>query len=176
MDFDPRSIDDSRDRDHYGRELSQGSRGGLSNPRERAAQLLAEVLQPRLAAHPRQRLVYSDLRQPGREFRPAVKLRKMRVRVDVRFLHHVFGLALVPVGADNGYGHPHAATLGALEAASERGIWGIGVDVDQSHLGRHILTSAVKRMPVRLGRSPAPDETVTIRAGAPGTAPREQNQ
>ena len=38
--------------------------------------------------------------------------------------------------------------LGALEAASERGIWGIGVDVDQSHLGRHILTSAVKRLDV----------------------------
>jgi basic membrane protein A and related proteins len=38
--------------------------------------------------------------------------------------------------------------LGVLEAASERGIWGIGVDVDQSHLGRHILTSAVKRMDV----------------------------
>jgi hypothetical protein len=37
MDFDPRSIDDSRDRDDRGRELSQGSRGGLSNPRERAA-------------------------------------------------------------------------------------------------------------------------------------------
>ena len=35
-----------------------------------------------------------------------------------------------------------ACGLGALEAASERGIWGIGVDVDQSHLGRHILTSA----------------------------------
>jgi hypothetical protein len=34
MDFDPRSIDDSRDRDDRGRELSQGSRGGLSNPRE----------------------------------------------------------------------------------------------------------------------------------------------
>src|SRR5262249_38281276 len=33
--------------------------------------------------------------------------------------------------------------LGALEAASEHGVWGIGVDVDQSHLGRHILTSAV---------------------------------
>jgi basic membrane protein A and related proteins len=41
-----------------------------------------------------------------------------------------------------------ACGLGALEAASERGIWGIGVDVDQSHLGRHILTSAVKRMDV----------------------------
>ena len=38
--------------------------------------------------------------------------------------------------------------LGALAAASERGIWGIGVDVDQSHLGRHILTSAVKRLDV----------------------------
>jgi basic membrane protein A len=38
--------------------------------------------------------------------------------------------------------------LGALEAAGERGIWGIGVDVDQSHLGRHILTSAVIRMDV----------------------------
>ena len=35
MDFDPRSIDDSRDRDVYGRELNQGRRGGLSNPRER---------------------------------------------------------------------------------------------------------------------------------------------
>src|SRR5688500_4727232 len=35
MDFDPRSIDDSRDRDIDGRELNQGSRGGLSNPRER---------------------------------------------------------------------------------------------------------------------------------------------
>src|SRR5918996_2040245 len=37
-----------------------------------------------------------------------------------------------------------ACGLGALEAARERGIWGIGVDVDQSYLGRHILTSAVK--------------------------------
>jgi len=38
--------------------------------------------------------------------------------------------------------------LGALEAASEHGVWGIGVDVDQSHLGRHILTSALKRLDV----------------------------
>jgi basic membrane protein A len=38
--------------------------------------------------------------------------------------------------------------LGALEAASERGIWGIGVDVDQSHLGQHILTSVVRRTDV----------------------------
>jgi basic membrane protein A len=36
--------------------------------------------------------------------------------------------------------------LGALDAAKERGRWGIGVDVDQSFLGQHILTSAVKRV------------------------------
>ena len=41
-----------------------------------------------------------------------------------------------------------ACGLGALEAASERGIWGIGVDVDQSHLGRHIPTSALMRFDV----------------------------
>jgi basic membrane protein A len=36
--------------------------------------------------------------------------------------------------------------LGALDAAKERGVWGIGVDADQSFLGAHILTSAVKRV------------------------------
>jgi basic membrane protein A and related proteins len=36
--------------------------------------------------------------------------------------------------------------LGALDAAKERGKWGIGVDRDQSDLGGHILTSAVKRV------------------------------
>jgi basic membrane protein A len=43
-----------------------------------------------------------------------------------------------------------ACGLGALEAAREHGVWGIGVDVDQSHLGGHILTSAVKRLDVAL--------------------------
>jgi basic membrane protein A len=41
-----------------------------------------------------------------------------------------------------------ACGLGVLEAAKERGIWGIGATLDQSHLGRHILTSAVKRIDV----------------------------
>ena len=36
--------------------------------------------------------------------------------------------------------------LGALSAAAEKGVWGIGVDRDQSDLGPHILTSAVKRV------------------------------
>jgi basic membrane protein A len=34
--------------------------------------------------------------------------------------------------------------LGALSAAKERNVWGIGVDADQSFLGPHILTSALK--------------------------------
>jgi basic membrane protein A and related proteins len=36
--------------------------------------------------------------------------------------------------------------LGALDAAKERGTWGIGVDADQSFLGPHILTSAQKKV------------------------------
>jgi basic membrane protein A len=36
--------------------------------------------------------------------------------------------------------------LGALAAAKENGVWGVGVDVDQSFLGPQILTSAVLRL------------------------------
>ena len=36
--------------------------------------------------------------------------------------------------------------LGALDAARERGVWGIGVDADQSALGDHMLTSAMKKV------------------------------
>jgi basic membrane protein A len=38
-----------------------------------------------------------------------------------------------------------ACGVGALRAAREKGVWGVGVDVDQSFLGPHILTSAVSR-------------------------------
>ena len=34
--------------------------------------------------------------------------------------------------------------LGALSAAKEKQVWGIGVDADQSFLGPHVLTSALK--------------------------------
>ena len=37
-----------------------------------------------------------------------------------------------------------ACGLGALSAAKDRGVWGIGVDADQSFLGPHVLTSALK--------------------------------
>src|SRR5919205_593631 len=41
---------------------------------------------------------------------------------------------------------PGGCGLGALDAAKEKHVWGIGVDADQSFLGKHILTSAVKRV------------------------------
>ncbi len=36
--------------------------------------------------------------------------------------------------------------LGALDAAKSAGIWGIGVDADQYFLGKHMLTSATKKV------------------------------
>jgi basic membrane protein A len=36
--------------------------------------------------------------------------------------------------------------LGALDAAKEKGVWGIGVDADQGYLGPYVLTSALKRV------------------------------
>jgi basic membrane protein A and related proteins len=38
--------------------------------------------------------------------------------------------------------------LGALDAAKEKGVQGIGVDADQSYRGPHILTSALKKVDV----------------------------
>ena len=35
--------------------------------------------------------------------------------------------------------------LGALDAAKEKNVWGIGADADQSFLGPYILTSALKK-------------------------------
>ena len=36
--------------------------------------------------------------------------------------------------------------LGALDAAKAKGVWGIGVDADQSYVGPQVLTSAMKRV------------------------------
>ena len=36
--------------------------------------------------------------------------------------------------------------LGALDAAKEKDVWGVGVDADQGYLGSYVLTSALKRV------------------------------
>jgi basic membrane protein A len=58
--------------------------------------------------------------------------------------------------------------LGALDAAAEKGVWGIGVDADQSFAGPHILTSALKPL----------EESVysTVTAFAEGALQVGQNQ
>jgi basic membrane protein A len=43
--------------------------------------------------------------------------------------------------------------LGGLNAAKQKKVWGIGVDADQSFLGRHILTSATKKVDVAVYKS-----------------------
>jgi basic membrane protein A and related proteins len=55
--------------------------------------------------------------------------------------------------------------LGALDAARERGRWGIGVDRDQKSLGRHIMTSAVKRVDQSVFLTAQSVKNGTFRAG-----------
>jgi basic membrane protein A len=43
--------------------------------------------------------------------------------------------------------------LGGLNAAKQKKVWGIGVDADQSFLGKHILTSATKKVDVAVFKS-----------------------
>lgn len=56
-------------------------------------------------------------------------------------------IALAQIARGSGVVFPVAGGcgLGALDAARERRVWGIGVDTDQLFLGSHMLTSAVKR-------------------------------
>jgi hypothetical protein len=88
VDFDPRSIDDSRERDVDGRELNQGSRGGLSNPRER------ERLDPR-------DVFTRDLELPRGHARERVWARDSDVTLrasEVRTLATVGAFRVVPAG------------------------------------------------------------------------------
>jgi basic membrane protein A len=55
--------------------------------------------------------------------------------------------------------------LGALDAAREQGVWGIGVDIDQSSLGPHVLTSALKRLDVAVFATVKALQRGTFRAG-----------
>jgi basic membrane protein A len=58
------------------------------------------------------------------------------------------GLSQLDRGSKVVFAVAGACGLGALDAAKERGQWGVGVDKDQAFLGAHILTSAVKKVDV----------------------------
>jgi basic membrane protein A and related proteins len=55
--------------------------------------------------------------------------------------------------------------LGALDAARERNVWGIGADADQSFLGPHILSSALKLNPVSIFQTIETVQNGTFRGG-----------
>jgi basic membrane protein A and related proteins len=63
---------------------------------------------------------------------------------------HTIALDQIAKGAGALFNVAGGCGFGTLEAAKEKGVWGIGVDIDQSFLGRHILTSAVARLDVRV--------------------------
>jgi basic membrane protein A len=58
---------------------------------------------------------------------------------------HTAALNQIAKGAGVVFQVAGACGLGTLEAAKERKVWGVGVDVDESYLGPHILTSATFR-------------------------------
>jgi basic membrane protein A len=55
--------------------------------------------------------------------------------------------------------------LGALSAAKEKNVWGIGVDADQAYLGDHILTSALKKVDVAVFQSIQQAQEGTFQGG-----------
>jgi len=57
-------------------------------------------------------------------------------------------LTQIAAGATAVFQVADACGFGALAAAGERHVWGIGVDVDESYLGPYILTSVVKRLDI----------------------------
>jgi basic membrane protein A and related proteins len=59
--------------------------------------------------------------------------------------------------------------LGALAAANDRGVWGIGSDADQRSLGPHVLTSAEKRVDVAVRKAITEVANGTFRGGGDET-------
>jgi basic membrane protein A len=58
--------------------------------------------------------------------------------------------------------------LGALAAAKEKKVWGIGVDNDQGFVGRHVLTSATKKVDVGVFSTIALAKSNKFKGGADG--------
>jgi basic membrane protein A len=73
--------------------------------------------------------------------------------------------ALIARGAGAVFNVAGTCGLGALEAARTAGVWGIGVDTDQSSLGPHIVTSVIKRYDTGFERLLAQVGTGTWRTG-----------
>jgi basic membrane protein A and related proteins len=65
--------------------------------------------------------------------------------------------------------------LGALDAAKEKSVQGIGVDADQSYLGAHILTSAEKKVDVAVETAIKTAQSGSIQGGTNVTFDLQNN-
>ena len=59
-------------------------------------------------------------------------------------------LSQIAKGSDIVFEVAGRCRLGALTAAAEQNVWGIGIDADRGDLSQHILTSAVRRIDVAI--------------------------
>ena len=65
--------------------------------------------------------------------------------------------------------------LGALDAAKEKGVWGVGVDADQGFLGSYVLTSALKGVDEAVYLRSRTRRTATSRAARTRSTASQQN-
>ena len=155
MDFDSRWNDDPRERDDYGlrsealakegRELSQGSRGGLSNPREREPLDARDVFT-------------RDLELPRGPERERVWARDSDVRLrgsEVRTLATVGAFRVVPAGdLRDGQDRPLDPHRGDLRHLKDSGLVETIPAIGNDQRGRDVLErhrwSNVKREALRL--------------------------
>lgn len=87
-------------------------------------------------------------------------------------------LRQIAAGSDSVVAEARPCGAGALEAARQKGRWGIGIGTDQSFHGRHILTSVVKQVDVAVYQAIASvdggafgaggDLVLTVRSGGIG--------
>lgn len=119
-------------------------------------------------------------------FRKGAKRAVPRVKVLVDYSYDfvdpakcaALGRKQIARGAGTVFNVAGGCGLGAMEAAKDAGIWAVGVDIDQSFLGPHVLTSVLKSFEagfaevfrqVKAGRlGPGRDTVLTIRDGATG--------
>jgi basic membrane protein A len=76
-----------------------------------------------------------------------------------------FGLNQIAAGSQVEFQVAGQCGLGTLDAAMTKRAWGIGVDADQAYLGKHILTSAIKKVDVAVFDTIADAKAGTYRGG-----------
>ncbi len=77
-------------------------------------------------------------------------------------------LKQIEAGSDVVFQVAGGCGLGALQAAKDKKVWGIGVDTDQSFLGSHVLTSAQKKVDQGVYQTIQAAKAGTFKGGADG--------